>query len=264
MNKLIPAVLIAILFFFFSGCTSVSRNLVFKNQTNSKEIIYIKDKPYLFSEKKHQVILAIINPTLSDNLANLPSFYLQIKNRGPINLDLSLQNIQAESGGKPVVFLSSNDVNKAIERQARARAAGLAFAAGMQKAGAAMQAAAPSYSTTYGSATAYSGNRTPTTVNYTATTTTYNPAATAAAQAQSSMVIDAQMHANMASVMGQKQLAIIANVDIFGRNTVMPQSSAEGRLVFLGKQINENSLKISVNVDGEVHEFDLYVESVNN
>jgi len=264
MNKSISAALIAVFCFSFSGCTSVSRNLAFKNQNNSKEIIYIKDKPYLFSEKKHQVILAITNPTLSDDLTNLPSFYLQIKNRGSINLDLGLPNIQAESGGKPVVFLSSNDVNKAIERQARARAAGLAFAAGLQKAGAAMQASAPSYSTTYGSATAYSGNRTPTTVNYTATTTTYNPAATAAAQAQSSMVIDAQMHANMASVMGQKQLAISANVDIFGRNTVMPQSSAEGRLVFLGKQINENSLTISVNVDGEVHEFNLNVETTQN
>jgi hypothetical protein len=78
------------------------------------------------------------------------------------------------------------------------------------------------------------------------------------------MAIDAQMHANMASVMGQKQLAISANVDIFGRNTVMPQSSAEGRLVFLGKQINENSLKISVNVDGEIHEFNLNVETTQN
>ena len=266
MNKIkTHTLLIGILALFqlLVGCTTTSRTLKFNPLTESK-IIYSKDSPYLISEKKHQVVLAIMNPTLSNELGNLPCLYLQVKNSGAAAIDIGLDNVTATSAGKPVSFFSASGIAKAIKKQAAVQAFAVALGAGLQQAGAAMQANTPSYSTTYGSANVYNPYKAPTTVNYTAHTTTYNPAAASAAQAQASAAINSQMQSNLASVMNQKQSALNSNIDIFGRNTIAPQTSAAGRLIFLGKQIIEDKMTINITFDGETHQFDLLVEEIKN
>ena len=120
-----------------------------------------------------------MNPTLSNELGNLPCLYLQVKNSGATAIDIGLDNVTATSAGKPVSFFSASSIAKAIKKQAAAQAFAVALGAGLQQAGAAIQASTPSYSTTYGSANVYNPYKAPTTVNYTAHTTTYNPAAKA-------------------------------------------------------------------------------------
>ena len=121
--------------------------------------------------------------------------------------------------------------------------------------GAAMQASAPQYSQTYGTANVYNPKSGNTTVNYSGYTTTYNPAATAAAQANASAAINSQMMSNMALVDAQKERAIGTNKGIFGRTTLFPGNAVDGRLIFEGSRIADGEVIVTVRVGGEEHHF---------
>jgi hypothetical protein len=259
MKRFITLVIVSGLLTFLCGCSTTQRTLVVGANNSDANVIYQKDVPYLTSVKKHSVILGVANPILSNDLSNLPTLDLVIKNGGNKSIDVGLGNVTIKSMGVSVKLYSQSEIKSAIEKAAKRRQIGLAIAAGMQQMGAAMQASAPQYSQTYGTANAYNSYTGNTRVNYSAYTTTYNPGANAAAQATASASINAQMQSNMALVDMQMRDALGVNTNVFGRNTVSPGDMADGRLIFDGKAIKGDDVEVRIRLDGEEHVFALKV-----
>jgi hypothetical protein len=255
------ALVLALPIFLSVGCVSTQRSLVMAENNPDSNRIFLRDVPYLHSTKEHTVVVGIVNPVLTSNLSDLPSLYLLVRNGGTSVVEVGLENIEVISADKQVKLYSQREIIAALEKAARRRQMGLAIAAGMQQIGASMQANAAQYSQTYGTANVYSPNYGSTNVSYSSYTTTYNPAASAAAQTMATAAINSQMQSNMALVDIQKQRAIGANRNIFGKTTLAPGDFIDGRLIFDGKAVSDGGLRVRVTIDSEEHVFFLKTET---
>ncbi len=244
-----------------SGCVSTQRSIAIAEGNSDVKVMFLRDVPYLHSAKKHTVVMGVANPVLTSDLSNLPSLYLLVKNGGEKTMEVGLTNVTLSNDGSAIKLISQREIIDIVEKSARRRKMAMAFAAGMQQVGASMQASATQYSQTYGTANVYSPKYGSTNVSYSGYTTTYNPAASAAAQSAATAAINAQMLSNMAIVDTQKQQSIGANRNIFGKTTLEPGDSIDGRLIFDGKEVKDGSLRVMVTLDGEEHVFLLKTET---
>lgn len=196
----------------------------------------------------------IVSPQWKNQKGRL-EFIVVVHNFSKQPFNFGAENIKAEDQkNKPVKIFT----REKLEAEARAEAAWMAFAVGMNAASQSIQAAQPTqtfysggYSgaanyNVYGKNNGYLGNIAGTQSGSTfGVATTYNPAATAAA--------NAQIQANMVQQMGMIQSAKANNLaavrQILATTTVFPMSEYADRLV-----INKpKEVTFTIEAGGETH-----------
>jgi len=240
------------LLLLLTGCASTQYLLV--DKSNVLKTFYVSGTPYITSVKKDVVTVGAAEKIIQRNVP--PMFHVFVANRSDAPFDFDTSNVRARCGGSAVrIYTHDEALAKMKKGVARARAA-VALGAGLQQAGATMQANSARQSQVYGNAAVQSSNSYPSGISYSAQVTTYDPAAALAASAAAGARIDAQSRANMSTLEGQHQLALSRIEQMIRRSTIFPGQSIDGRIVLHAEDVKlGETIELVVSTPGEEHTF---------
>jgi len=183
------------------------------------------------SQQKTDVRVLLVTPKFSNDTDALPTFYVEVRNRGEIGVDFSTENITAYSGESRVRVYTYDELANRIKSEAEAEAAAVAANEASQLKNSAM-------------------SRAPAGRNM-----KDNPEGWAVTKAQ----VDAQNGMDRTGWMGVQQQNDLRRM--LQRSTVPPGGTAGGAVKLHAEDIRSGQpLKLVVTVGGEAHEFVFEVE----
>lgn len=207
-----------------SGCVSTRTILV--SAAGASRIVDGRGSPVPQSQQKVDVKVFLVTPKFKNDTDALPTFYLEIRNRGAIGVDISTENITAYSGESRVRVYTYNELADRIKREAEAEAAAVAASEASQLKGASM-------------------SRETTSRNM-----TENPVPWAVTRAQN----DAQNGMDRIGMEGDQQLNDPGRM--LQRSTVPPRGTVGGTVKLHAEDIRSGQpLRLLATIGGEVHEF---------
>lgn len=207
-----------------SGC--VSTRTISVSGAGASRIVDGRGSPVPQSQQKVDVKAFLVTPEFSNATDALPTFYLEIRNRGASGVNFGTENITAYSGESRVRVYTYDELANRIQSEAEAEAAEVAASEASQLKGASM-------------------SRQTTSRNM-----MENPVPWAVGKAQN----DARIGTGRIESGGDEQ----ANDPrrMFQRTTVAPSGTVGGTVKLHAEDIRSGQpLRLLVTVGGEVHEF---------
>ena len=206
------------------GC--VSPRTISVPAADASRVVDGRGNPVPPSRQQVDVKVILVTSKFSNDTDALPTFYLEVRNRGASGVDFSPENVVAFSGGSRVRVYTSSELADRIKREAEAEAAAAAANEASQLKGASMSRQATSRNMME------------------------NPVPWAVTKAQN----DARSGMNQIEPAGEQQPADLGQ--LLQTSSIPPHGTVGGAVVFHAEDIRSGQpLRLLVTVGGEVHEF---------